>query len=159
MSGEELFENLPEMAAPKVAAEVGAPRLRQPERGQIELRACDLDSLLARLARSGFQLSGPVPGSRRRPDGLLLKWRTAQLGEPGIPLAPFFIEWSADSVHPSKDTSAHCELDYFEILSADPEELSSTLKRIGLDLPVQRSDKARLHALISGPKGDAKLST
>ncbi len=47
MSGEELFENLPEMAAPKVAAEVGAPRLRQPERGQIELRACDLDSLLA----------------------------------------------------------------------------------------------------------------
>ena len=47
MSGEELFENLPEMAPPKVAAEVGAPRLRQPERGQIELRACDLDSLLA----------------------------------------------------------------------------------------------------------------
>jgi hypothetical protein len=47
MSGEELFENLPEMAAPKVAAEVGAPRLRQPERGQVELRACDLDSLLA----------------------------------------------------------------------------------------------------------------
>jgi len=31
-------------------------------------------------------------------------------------------------------------------LSADPEELSSTFKRIGLDLPVQRSDQARLHA-------------
>jgi hypothetical protein len=44
-------------------------------------------------------------------------------------------------------------------MSADPDELSSTLKRIGLDLPVQRSDKARLHALISGPKGDLKLST
>ena len=44
-------------------------------------------------------------------------------------------------------------------MSADPEELSLAFKRIGLDLPVQRSDKARLRALISGPKGDFGLST
>ncbi len=44
-------------------------------------------------------------------------------------------------------------------MSADRDELSMALKRIGLDLPVQRSDKARLHALISGPKGDLALST
>jgi transposase len=42
-----LFENLPDAAAPKASAEpVGAPRLRSPERRQIELRACDLESLL-----------------------------------------------------------------------------------------------------------------
>jgi transposase len=44
MSGDELFESLPELLAPKAAR--GAPRLRQPERDQIALRACDLDSLL-----------------------------------------------------------------------------------------------------------------
>src|SRR5882762_831854 len=47
MSGEDLFESLPEMASPKVARPRGAPRLRRPELDQIELRACDLDSLLA----------------------------------------------------------------------------------------------------------------
>lgn len=42
-----LFEHLPDVAAPKAAAgPVGAPRLRSPERRQIELRACDLESLL-----------------------------------------------------------------------------------------------------------------
>jgi len=48
MSGGALFEDLPEMRAPHAAdAGAGAPRLRQPQRDQIELRVCDLDSLLA----------------------------------------------------------------------------------------------------------------
>src|SRR5206468_174388 len=102
---------------------------------------------------------GRLHRPRQRPDGSVLTWKTINLADDRNGLIPFFIEWSADSVHPSKDAPARCTLEYFEILSADPDELSSILKRIGLDLPVQRSDKARLHALISGPKGDAKLST
>ena len=45
MAREGLFEKLPEMAAPK-ADGGGAPRLREPVRNQIELRAMDLDSLI-----------------------------------------------------------------------------------------------------------------
>src|SRR5256884_1910239 len=119
----------------------------------------DIAAVAKQLSENKIAFTGPDDGSRKRPDGRVLNWKTINLADDRGGLLPFFIEWSVDSVHPSKDTSAHCELDYFEILSADPEELSSTLKRIGLDLPVQRSDKARLHALISGPKGDAKLST
>jgi len=111
------------------------------------------------LRENQVAFTGPEDGSRKRPDGRVLNWKTVNLADDRGGLLPFFIEWSADSVHPSKDAPARCDLDYFEILSADPEELSSAFKRIGLDLPVQRSDKARLHALISGPKGDAKLST
>ncbi len=44
MEGEGLFEDLPRTAAPERAA--GAPRLRQPARDQVELRAVDLDSLI-----------------------------------------------------------------------------------------------------------------
>lgn len=48
MSRDGLFETLPEMASAKgESAAKGAPRLRQPERDQVELRVCDLDSLLA----------------------------------------------------------------------------------------------------------------
>jgi hypothetical protein len=119
----------------------------------------DIAAVAKQLRENQVAFTGPDDGSRKRPDGHVLNWKTVNLADDRGGLLPFFIEWSAGSVHPSKDATARCDLDYFEILSADPEELSSTLKRIGLDLPVQRSDKARLHALISGPKGDLKLST
>jgi len=119
----------------------------------------DIAAVAKQLRENQIAFTGPDDGSRKRPDGRVLNWKTINLADDRGGLLPFFIEWSADSVHPSKDAPARCKLEYFEILSADPDELSSTLKRISLDLPVQRSDKARLHALISGPKGDAKLST
>ena len=47
MAGDELFEDLPEQAKPQTASErVGAARLREPKRDQVELRATDLDSLI-----------------------------------------------------------------------------------------------------------------
>lgn len=47
MAGDELFEELPEQAQPQAdAALSGAPRLREPQRDQIELRAMDIDSLI-----------------------------------------------------------------------------------------------------------------
>jgi len=47
VAGEELFGELPEQAKPQAdAASGGAPRMREPVRDQIELRAADLDSLI-----------------------------------------------------------------------------------------------------------------
>jgi hypothetical protein len=119
----------------------------------------DIAAIAKQLRENKIAFQGPDDGSRKRPDGQVLNWKTINLADDRHGLLPFFIEWSAGSVHPSKDAPARCKLEYFEILSADPDELASTLKRMGLDFPVQRSDKARLHALISGPKGDLKLST
>jgi hypothetical protein len=44
-------------------------------------------------------------------------------------------------------------------MSDKPDELSATMKRIGLDVPVEHSDKIRLRALITGPKGELGLTT
>jgi transposase len=47
MAGDELFGELPNQARPQAAEDVGgAPRMREPVRDQIELRAVDIDSLL-----------------------------------------------------------------------------------------------------------------
>jgi hypothetical protein len=119
----------------------------------------DIAAIAKQLRDNQIAFQGPEDGSRKRPDGRVLTWKTINLADDRHGLLPFFIQWSADSVHPSKDAPAGCRLEYFEIMSADPDELSMALKRTGLDLPVQRSDKARLHALISGPKGDLALST
>jgi hypothetical protein len=119
----------------------------------------DIAAIAKQLGENGIAFQGPDDGSRKRPDGHILTWKTVNLADDRHGLLPFFIEWSADSVHPSKDAPARCRLEYFEIMSVDPDELSLFFKRIGLDLPVQRSDKARLRALISGPKGDLGLTT
>ena len=117
----------------------------------------DIAALAKQLQENKVEFTGPSDGSRKRPDGTALNWKTINLADDRHGLLPFFIQWSPDSVHPSKDAPAKCTLDYFEILSADPQELAATLKRIGIDFPVQRSDKTRLQAVISGPKGDLKL--
>ena len=46
MAEKELFEGLPEMAPAAVERSGGRPRMREPERRQVELRAVDLDGLL-----------------------------------------------------------------------------------------------------------------
>jgi transposase len=46
MSGTELFEALPCQAQPDVSGRCGAPRLREPQRDQVELRPVDLNSLI-----------------------------------------------------------------------------------------------------------------
>jgi len=119
----------------------------------------DIAAVAQQLRENKVEFKGPDDGSRKRPDGRVLTWKTVNLADDRHGLLPFFIEWSADSVHPSVDAPKGCTLDFFEVMSADPEELFSAFKRIGLDLPVQRSDKARLRALISGPKGDLMLGT
>jgi len=47
MAAKELFEGLPPMAAPTVECGAGRPRMREPERRQVEWRSVDLDSLLS----------------------------------------------------------------------------------------------------------------
>jgi transposase len=53
MAGDVLFGELPEQKKPQAnAAPLGAPRLREPDRDQIELRSVDIDSLIGRDHRA-----------------------------------------------------------------------------------------------------------
>ena len=114
-------------------------------------------AILLRDNQVAFQ--GPEDGSRKRPDGRVLHWKTINLADDRHGLLPFFIEWGADSVHPAKDAPKRCQLDYFEVMSADSAELSLAFQRIGVELPVERSDRDRLRAHITGPKGELGLSS
>jgi len=114
----------------------------------------------AKLLRDNqITFQGPDDGSRKRPDGRVLNWKTINLADDRHGILPFFIEWSADSVHPSKDAPKKCELDYFTVMALDPAELSQVFKRIGVDAAIERSDKDRLRAHITGPKGELGLSS
>jgi len=106
-----------------------------------------------KLRAAGITFEGPTPGSRKRPDGQLLKWQIVSLADTASGLLPFFIEWGQDSVHPSVEAPRGCTLLSFAAETPDPEKLAATLKTLNLDLLMSRGEQPRLHAIISGPRG------
>src|SRR5260370_7278199 len=118
----------------------------------------DIAAVAKQLRENQVAFAGPNDGSRKRPDGRVLNWKTINLADDRHGLLPFFIEWSANSHHPSKDAPAKCTLDYFEILSAEPDDLASTLKRIGVNFPVHLRDRPRPPPPITPPTPNLQLS-
>ena len=119
----------------------------------------DLEKFAARLRETNIAFDGPRPGSRQRPDGKLLKWKTLNLKDDKDGLLPFFIEWSADSLHPSADAPKGCSLMNFSAATPENEELSRAALLLQLDLPIVGSSKAALQATMVGPKGELAVTS
>ena len=113
----------------------------------------DLNAFAARLRDANLAFDGPTPGSRKRPDGRLLQWKTVNLQDNRDGLLPFFIEWSTDSVHPSVDAPAGCKLLRFELSAPESVELQRISTLLDLDVLVMHGEKPRLLARIAGPDG------
>ncbi len=114
-------------------------------------------ALAEKLKEAGVAADGPTPGSRKRPDGKMLQWQTVNLADDEGGLLPFFIEWSAESVHPSVDAVKGCALKEFWVESPKAKELSKRFAVMGVEVEVKQGDKARLRARIAGPKGEMEL--
>ncbi|OLC98507.1 MAG: hypothetical protein DMG35_14240 [Acidobacteria bacterium] len=119
----------------------------------------DIQSLATKLAQSGIKAEGPTPGSRKRPDGRVLHWNTLTLHDDAQGLLPFFIEWSADSLHPSADSPKGCSLVHFEAATPDPGNLTKMTALLGLDLPITKAEKPLLIATIAGPKAQFTVTS
>lgn len=119
----------------------------------------DLQVLAADLAKAGIAAEGPTPGSRKRPDGSLRYWKTLNLKDDANGLLPFFIEWSADSAHPSTDAPSGCQLLRFELLTPDPAALAKITGRLTLAAPIAKGSSPQLRAVISGPNGQLDITS
>lgn len=121
----------------------------------------DIDALASRLTQQGFALQGPMPGSRKRPDGRVLTWKVLRLKSDPTDLLPFFIEWSSDSIHPSVDSPQGCRLLRFEASATheDAQLLAGQIQALGLDLPLGEGDRSLLIAAIEGPRGQLQLTS
>ena len=119
----------------------------------------DMEAFAARLRAARIPFQGPTPGSRVRPDGRVLQWKTIELVDSRDGLLPFFIEWSAGSVHPSADSPQGCRIERFSVIDPNPASLSQTFRSMGLDVRVEAGDRPQLHARIAGPKGTVELTS
>lgn len=122
----------------------------------------DISGLVQQAKTSGLLVSGPMDGSRARPDGKLLKWKTLavshQLAAPEVELVPFFIEWAAGSVHPSQDSPAGCRLTALTMEHPEPDKVRDLFLTLGIAVNVKRATRARLRAELQTPKGKVELS-
>jgi Glyoxalase-like domain len=112
----------------------------------------DIDIFAKKLRAASIEFDGPREGSRARPDGRVLKWKTVSLADDHNGVLPFFIEWDANSVHPSVDAPSGCLLESFAIVDPDPAGLKKVTEQIGLDVPIEPGAKAHLHARFASPE-------
>ena len=122
----------------------------------------DLDALARQLRARTQELIGPSDGSRVRPDGRKLAWRSLALQttfeRDGIDPIPFFIEWARDSAHPSLDSPSGCDLMTFAIEHPVADAVKASLAQAGIDADVRQAPTCRLIATLNTPMGRVVLS-
>jgi hypothetical protein len=152
----------PDQLDPKQPAELekrGLRKLTEPRIVGWAVHPADAQALAKRLTEEGIAFTGPEPGSRKRPDGRVLNWKLLTLKNDLSGLLPFFIEWSADSLHPSEDSPKGCRLIRFIAATPTPEELVPLTQKIDLDLPVNKDAMSQLRATITSPKGEFVITS
>ena len=118
----------------------------------------DIELLDNRLRAAGFETSGVIPGSRAKPDGTTLKWRSLSVGGHDNDLVPFVIEWDRASTHPSADSPAGCTIKALRLEHPDPAKIDRFLEAMGLRVRAARGARPKITALLSTPRGDVELT-
>lgn len=112
------------------------------------------DSLVARATARGLSPTPIQAGSRARPDGRKLEWRTmVPWPRPFSDYLPFFIEWSASSAHPSAESPSGCTLGTVRMTSPAPDSLRALLARGEVVIPVVQGTAEGLQFDLDCPRG------
>ena len=121
--------------------------------------ATNLTQLVADAARRAVHLGGVTSGSRKRADGVALMW---EVTDPTTVLAsgivPFFIDWKT-SPHPATSAAVGPTLVELRGRHPDPQRVREMLDVLGIELPLERGDRAELAATLRSSRGPALLLT
>jgi hypothetical protein len=118
-------------------------------------RAGAADDVAARVAAAGLS-PRRLPMSRRRPDGVTLRWELVFAdGHPYGGLLPFFIDWQG-SPHPSGQLAPQLACAGLALAHPDPEGLRGALDALGgvpADVRIEPAAAPALTATWLGPTG------
>jgi hypothetical protein len=115
-------------------------------------------SLLHLAKEADFAFEGPINGSRVKPDGGILRWKTLRVLTDCGDAIPFFIEWDAGTQHPSVDSPSGCRLVAFEIRHPEAGRVRETLRMLGITATVRPGEKPLLNAVVDTPAGRMSFS-
>jgi hypothetical protein len=118
----------------------------------------DVEAARRRLSAAGFGLSDVMPGSRAKPDGTLLEWKTFAIARPAIVGVPFFIRWGDGTRHPSQDSPGGCSLERLQIISPAGDDLRRVLAALPLDVAVEVGARGGMDVTLRCPQGPVQFS-
>jgi hypothetical protein len=149
----------PEQPRPAGGRRFGIDDLKAPHLLTWVAKGQSLEQFAADAKAHGIDLGAVIPGSRKRPDGVELKWTYT---DPRVVLAdrlvPYFIDWGS-SPHPSATAAKGVTLVSLRAEHPDAERVQKMLKQLGLDLVVTRGPRASLVATFNSPKGQVVLKS
>lgn len=147
----------PEQPKPAGRRRFGIDELKAPRIVGWVAKGTDLEKLVAAAAGRGVKLGAVIPGSRRRPDGVVLSWRYT---DPSTVLAdgvvPYFIDWGT-SPHPSATAARGGSLVQVRAEHPEAERTQKMLDVLALDLRVQQGPMPAIIATIDSPRGRVEL--
>jgi hypothetical protein len=117
------------------------------------VRAPDLAAMHEKLEGKGIAVGAISAGSRARPDGKRLSWRTFEVQSTAT-AAPFFIAWDNGSPHPSIDAPRGCSADDPIIGGKVDEMVSRTVVAIGKAALLRPAAPPGLHFTLRCPGGE-----
>ncbi len=149
----------PEQPKPAGPRRFGIDDLKAPHLMTWVAKGKSLDKFDADAKAHGIDLGAVIPGSRKRPDGVVLKWTYT---DPQVVLAdrliPYFIDWGS-SPHPSATAAKGVTLTSLRAEHPDAARVQKMLKQLGLELAVTRGPKPSLIATFDSPKGKVELKS
>ena len=149
----------PEQPRPAGGRRFGIDDLKAPHLFTWVAKGKSLEKFAADANAHGINLGAVIPGSRKRPDGVVLAWTYT---DPSTVLAdrliPYFIDWGS-SPHPSATAARGVTLTGLRAEHPDAERVQAMLKQLGLALTVTRGPKPSLIATFDSPKGKVELKS
>jgi hypothetical protein len=147
----------PEQPTPREPRPFGIDDLEEPRLVTWAAKAANLEQLAADARAGGVRLGEIIPGSRRTADGRLLSWRyTDPRAVVADRIVPFFIDWGR-TPHPASTSPGGAALLALRAQHPDPAGVTKALRRLGLDLPVDRGPRPALLATVTSPRGRVEL--
>jgi catechol 2,3-dioxygenase-like lactoylglutathione lyase family enzyme len=135
----------------------GLDRLTVPRLATWVARTTSLEAIVRRARAAGIELGGPLPRSRQRPDGTMLRWTmTDSLAPREGGVIPFFIDWD-ESPHPSLGAPDGGRLVRLEARHPEPARVAALIEELGLDLEVGPGAAPELIATLEAAAGTVVL--
>ena len=147
----------PAQPKPEGGRRLGIDEIKAPRLTTWVAKGTGLEKFSADAAAHGVNIGAVIPGSRQRPDGVVLSWRYT---DPRVVLAdrlvPYFIDWGS-SPHPSATAAKGVTLLSLRAEHPDADRVQGMVRQLGLDLVVSRGAKPALIATFDSPKGRVEL--
>jgi glyoxalase-like protein len=147
----------PDQPTPAGSRRFGIDDLKAPRVIGWVAKSRELETVAAKASASHIPLGAIIPGSRKRPDGVVLTWRYT---DPNVVaadrLVPYFIDWGS-SPHPSATAARGATLVQVRAEHPDAPKVQKMLDALGLQLRVDKGPAPALIATIDSPRGRVEL--